>query len=403
MIPSNKSSLSFDRESFITDPYPIYDSLLQAEEPYWLEHHQGTSAKGIWLFSRYEDAVSIFKAQQGISKNIQVIRAEKYSSPFDFHLLFQDSSRHAHLRQLISEAFSQTAIEQLVPYTQMAISELLNSFSERENCDLIADFAEPLPLYVMSHVIGIPAKDLQQIRAWSIDLSEGFDSIVATPQSLLRQQVAMQAFMEYLEEFVDRPTPNSKANLAGHLIDAYKAGIISRDELLGMLSFLIFAGHETTIHLIGNTLFLLLKQTGEWQRLRSDSSMIPLAIEESLRFESPEQRSSFRITTEPLQIRHSVIDIGQQVGIIIGAANRDPREFEKPNVFDPTRRPNRHLAFGVGIHSCLGKLMARMQTQQALSHMTKRYSEIRLENLQPEWKKNTFFRGLASLQVKFRT
>jgi cytochrome P450 len=89
--------------------------------------------------------------------------------------------------------------------------------------------------------------------------------------------------------------------------------------------------------------------------------MIPLAIEESLRFESPEQRSSFRITTEPLQIRHSVIEVGQQVGIIIGAANRDPREFENPNVFDPTRRLNRHLAFGVGIHSCLGKLMARMQ------------------------------------------
>ena len=188
-------------------------------------------------------------------------------------------------------------------------------------------------------------------------------------------------------------------SMLSHLIDAHKQGAITLKELSGMVSFLLLAGHETTINLISSGLWLLLKHPEQSQLLRSRGDLLPSAVEEILRFESPAQRSTFRIATDPVEIGGFLVEPGQQISVIIGAANRDEAEFHNPGVFDIRRTPNRHLAFGQGVHSCLGKGLARAEARIAIGKIIEHLPSLRLVESTPLWRKNSFFRGLASLPV----
>jgi len=166
-----------------------------------------------------------------------------------------------------------------------------------------------------------------------------------------------------------------------------------------MTAFLLFAGHETTINLIGNGLWLLLSHPEQLQLLLEDSSLLPQAVEEILRYESPEQRTSFRIVLEPLEINGITMNPGDQIGVMIGSANHDEKEFENPELFDIQRKPNRHLAFGMGIHNCLGKTLARVEAQIAFAKLLEYLPALKLQETIPSWRKNSFFRGLKELKV----
>jgi cytochrome P450 len=178
---------------------------------------------------------------------------------------------------------------------------------------------------------------------------------------------------------------------------ANNQGLISDDELIAMVGFLIFAGHETTINLIGNGMNTLLRNQEQWQLLKNNPLLITSAVEEILRFESPEQRSSFRILKQNMTIAGHEVKAGEHIGVVIGAANRDAEVFSYPNQFDITRESNRHLAFGSGVHQCLGIHMAKLEAKIAIAAISQRMPDIRLLQDQPNWRRNSFFRGLETL------
>lgn len=398
---SNTAPNPIDRAKFFQDPYPFYRELRELRQPYWLGHAQVTSSPGVYLFSRYEDALAIFKETAKTSKNIRTIRPQGYTSAFDLNLLFQDGAAHVRLRRLVADCFNVRSIKRLEPYILETSDRLISQLMERSSFDLIHDFAEPLPMLVIARVMGIPTEDLPQIRHWSRDLGDGFDSLSATPDILQRQHAALWDFIAYVRGLIrSRPKSACEDDLLTRLAQAQACGEIAYEDLVGMFGFLLFAGHETAINLIGNGLWLLLTHPESWSTLRRQPELMPSAVEEILRFESPEQRTSFRIALEPIELTGHRLEPGDQFGAIIGAANRDPTEFADPETFDIQRTPNRHLAFGLGVHMCLGKLMARTEAALALSRLVARCPEIRLTDTVPRWRTNSFFRGLADLPAQ---
>ena len=254
---------------------------------------------------------------------------------------------------------------------------------------------------VIAKIIVIPNEDLEQIRSWSRDLGDGFDSLSSTPESLARQRVALKDFISYVQELIqNRRKGPDQDDLLAHLLQSQAHNEIEHDDLVGMVGFLLFSGHETTINLIGNGLWLLLKYPASWSTLRDQPELMPSAVEEILRFESPVQRTTFRIAVEPIELAGHRLEPGDQFGAIIGAANRDPSAFVDPDTFDIRRTPNRHLAFGLGVHMCLGKVLARTEATVALRRLAERCPAIELMDAIPRWRPNSFFRGLSGLPAR---
>lgn len=389
--------LNLNQPDFFQNPYPYYAQIRASERPFWLPHNQKTACKGVWLFGCYADAVTLFRQTGGVSKNIRAVRSPGSSTPFDLAMLHRDAPDHLRLRRLVAGYFSVQYLSQLEPHIAVVADTLIRDLRGKDRFDLVADFAEQLPLRVIGRLIGVPASDMPRIRAWSLELAEGFDSVLASDAVLQGQQSALLAFLAYVEQLVARKSNARTDDLLGFLLNAEDEGKIRHDELIGMVGFLLFAGHETTINLIGSGLWLLLSHPEQWALLQRQPALMPSAVEEILRFESPEQRSSFRIAEEPLELAGMRMEPGQQLGIIIGAANRDETEFANPDCFDIQRTPNRHLAFGLGIHSCLGNTLARLEARVALSRMQALCPSLRLLNEPPQWRRNSFFRGLEVL------
>ena len=399
-MPSRTIDFSIDFETFSQDPYPLYTQIRESGQPYYLTHSSSTTSPGVWLFSRYEDAFLIFKEASKASKNIQRIREKGFSSAFDHNLLFTDGEKHLHLRRLVANYFNVDAIQRLEPFISETTERLIADFQGRSTVDLIRDFAEPLPLLVIAHLMGIPKTDIQQIRLWSRDLGDGFDSFSLTPERIKQQHIALTEFISYIRDLLnERHQRPASDDLIASLSMACTRGELDPDACIGMIGFLLFAGHETTINLIGNGLWLLLSHPSSWDALKRHPEGIPSAIEEILRFESPEQRTSFRIALEPIDVGGYRLEPGDQFGAIIGAANRDPSIFDHPEIFDIRRQPNRHLAFGLGVHLCLGKLMARTEASIALDRLLNMGRNIELKDATAHWRHNSFFRGLAKLPV----
>lgn len=391
--------LNLNRPEFFQDPYPYYAALRAQREPLWLplSHDEDNSSIGVWLFSRYSDALSIFKQSSRTSKNIRSIRSPDAATAFDLHMLHRDGQDHLRLRRLVSDFFSLQYLRRLEPRMRMVAKELVREIRQASQADLMAKLAEPMPLRLIAELIGVPQDDMPRVRNWSLALGEGFDSVRISSDIRARQREALLGFLEYLRGLIEDKRHAPDHSLLSFLIGAEQDGQLSEDELLAMMGFLLFAGHETTVNLIGNGLWLLLTHPEQWQQLQREPSLIPSAVEEILRYESPEQRTSFRIVVEPMDIEGTRMEPGQQVGVIIGAANRDEVEFENPEVFDVRRSPNRHLAFGTGIHNCLGKTLARLEARIAIAAVLEELPNLRLMDTLPVWRENSFFRGLSSL------
>ena len=395
-------SLNLNHPEFFQNPYPYYAQLRSTGRPFWLPHEQESSSQGVWLFSRYADALAIFKQTTAISKNIRAIRPPGTSTPFDLHVLHRDGADHLRLRRLVADYFSIQHLNHIESRIQNVADALVRGMKEKCAFNLIADFAEQMPLLTIANLIGVPAEDMPQVRTWSLALGDGFDSVLTTREVIERQKHALLAFLDYAREMIETKRRHPDNSLLGYITAAEKEGEITHDELIAMTGFLLFSGHETTINLIGNGLWLLLSNPDQWRLLQREPKHMSSAIEEILRYESPEQRTSFRITVEPLEINGARMEPGQQVGIIIGAANRDDEEFANPDIFDIRRNPQRHLAFGLGIHNCLGKTLARTEARIAFSKIIEHLPTLRLVESRPSWRKNSFFRGLESLPARLK-
>ena len=393
-------TIDFNDPAFLGDPYPVYRQLRESGGPYWLAQKQPIKSRGIWLFSRHDEVVDILKLEPPLSKQISRVRASGETSPLDISMLQQDPPEHTRLRNLVKQAFTPGQVQALKPRIVQITDELITRIAGRGTGDFIADIASPLPFMVLAVLLGVPFEDYGRFYHWITNILIGFDSFTANRESLNRQKQSMQEFINYFNRLIVQRRQQPRDDLISTLVEVRdQHDKLNTDELLGMCVLFLVAGYETTVNLFGTGLYTLLRHPEHLELLKQHPENLPAAIEEMLRFESPLQRSTFRITTEACEVGGKHLQEGEQVCALIGAANRDPDQFPEPDTFDISRTPNRHLAFGAGIHTCLGAALARTEARIAFARILERLPNIRLASQQPEWNKTTFFRGFRCLPV----
>lgn len=383
---------------FRTNPYPFYD-LLRANVPvfHW-------DVWNIWFLSRYEDCNALLRDprlghgdQWGTPPPQQRALVEMQSR----WLLMKNPPDHRRLRSLVHKAFTPRRVEQMRQQIQAITDSLLDRVQATGQADLIADVAYPLPVTVIAEMLGIPAQDHDQFHAWSDDLARSLD-LIDVPEVYDRASRSAEALTDYLREIAAVRRRQPQDDLLSALILAEEGeGRLSEEEVYATCALLLIAGHETTINLIGNGLLALLQHPDQLHRLRQNPDLIHTAIEEMLRYDSPVQLTS-RISFEPIELDGQTIPAYQQVAFLLGAANHDPACFAEPHHFDIGRDPNPHLAFGNGIHYCLGAPLARMEGAIAINTLLRRLPDLALAADNPEYRDNYVLRGLKSLPVTFK-
>jgi cytochrome P450 len=269
--------------------------------------------------------------------------------------------------------------------------------------DLIEEFAYPIPVNVICEMLGVPVEDHEQFKGWSLDLARGLDSIMLGPDSdvVKRSGKAREGLSSYFRQLIGERRSAPRGDLLSALIAAEEAGDkLSEPELVAMCILLLVAGHETTVNLIGNGVLALLRHPDQLRQLRERPDLIGSAVEELLRYDGPVQRTA-RTSSEDVTIGNRTIPGGAIVMPFIGAADRDPAQFRDPDRLDITRTENRHIAFGLGIHFCLGAPLARIEGQIAISTLVNRMPKLALAVERPEHRQSLTLRGLTALPVSF--
>jgi cytochrome P450 len=385
--------------AFVADPYPTYQRL-RAEDPV---HH---SPMGFWVLTRYEDVVAALRDPRLAKEAIAAFVAARFGAPvpaMGLSMLDRDPPDHTRLRSLVSKAFTPRVVEGLRPRIQQIVDGLLAGVRDAGTMDLIEEFAYPIPVNVICEMLGVPVEDHERFKGWSLDIARGLDSILLPTDSEVpkRSAAARTGLAEYFRELIARRRAAPRADLLSALIAAEEAGDkLSENELLATCILLLIAGHETTVNLIGNGTLALLRHPDQLRRLRDNPALIGTAIEELLRFDGPVQRTA-RIPSEDVVINGRKIPKGEMVMPFIGAADRDPAQFPEPDRLDIGRIDNRHIAFGWGIHFCLGAPLARVEGQIAINTLVQRLPDLALATESPEFRQSLTLRGLKSLPVKF--
>ncbi len=402
---SETSEVSFSpfNPAFLSDPYPTYHFLRNEDPVHW---SPGVNA---WLLTRYRDAMAALRDTRlgREPRNVEGVEDTKPSQPPGAFrqmqlqwLVFRDPPDHSRLRSLLNKAFTHRVAERLRPKIQEVADDLLDRVQAARRMDVIADYAFPLPVIVIAELLGVPVEDRHQLRQWANDLVGAID-ITETPEVIERAGNVTLQFYDYLRDLLHQRRSNPKDDLMSALIIAEEQGeSLSEDELLGMCVFLLLAGHDTTLSLVGNGMLSLLRHPDQLEKLRRDPTLITTAVEEFLRYESPVQLT-FRLALVDIEIGGKPIQKGQYVCIGFGAANRDPDQFPEPDRLNVARHPNRHLAFGGGIHFCPGAPLGQMEGQIAISTLLRRMPNLQLESNQAAWRRMVVFRGLKTLPVSF--
>jgi pimeloyl-[acyl-carrier protein] synthase len=395
------SAVRFDPmdPEFIEDPYPTYHRL-RREDPVF------QSPLGFWVLTRYEDVVAALRDPRLAKQAIASVVAARFGTPVPavgLSMLDRDPPDHTRLRGLVSKAFTPRVVEGLRPHIQSIVDDLLARVEGQRSMDLIEEFAYPLPVIVICQMLGVPVEDRDRFRQWGLDIARGLDTIMLPPDSEVgrRSTAARQALADYFRALIAERRVRPRPDLLSDLIAAEEAGDkLSTDELLATCILLLVAGHETTVNLIGNGTLALLRHPAELGRLREDPGLIGSAVEELLRYDGPVQRTA-RIPSEDVTFGDRTIPKGELVMPFIGAADRDPAQFPDPDRLDIGRADNRHIAFGWGIHFCLGAPLARLEGQIAIGTLVQRLPELALAADRPEHRLSLTLRGLVSLPVSF--
>lgn len=396
--------LDFNNPAFKRDPYPAY-AQMRREQP--LARIVTPDGLPIWFVTRYDDVLQVLKDPRFVKDFRSVMTSEQLANippvPHSLQilnatLLDRDPPDHTRLRTLVSQAFTPRTVEQLRPRVQAIADELLDAVADRREIDLIDTYAFPLPIMVISEMLGIPHADRDQFRRWSNVLVHGSFEMQAHADEL----AAADAFVDYLRALVAARRSSPRDDLVSGLVQAEEQGDkLGEDELIAMIFLLLVAGHETTVNLIGNGVLALLRHPDQLALLKRDPTLIIGGIEELLRHDGPVETSSPRFAREDVPIGEHVIRRGEMVLVILDSASRDDAHFVQPDDLDITRERNRHLAFGHGIHYCLGAPLARIEGQIAINTLLRRCPDLRLA-VDPEqlvWRPGMLIRGLVSLPV----
>lgn len=372
------------------DPYALYRTLPPVFRSELVQ---------AWVLTKHADVVAVlsdrtFSADRTKSERFQGL------VPDDFprSLLGLDPPDHTRLRTLVTKAFTPRMVEHLRGRIEVLVGQLLDTMEGRNEADFIEDFAYPLPVNVIAEMLGVPASDWELFRGWSKILAASLDPLL--PMSQYDEAVtARKGLVDYLKVIVAARRSKPTDDLISGLIAAEERGDMFNDtELLTMLVLLLVAGHETTVNLLGNGLVALMRNRDQWDRLSAHPELAERAVEEMLRYDSPVQLTS-RVATEPRQFGGETINEQQTVITLTGAANRDPDAFADPDRLDLGRQPNPHVAFGRGIHFCLGAPLARLEGQIAFNMLARRFPGIELAG-PPVWKPTVVLRGPAKLSVR---
>jgi pimeloyl-[acyl-carrier protein] synthase len=387
------------------DPYPLYHRL-RAEDPV----HR--SPLGFWVLTRHADVLAVLRDPRMSrdprrSERVELLRASAEvdellaSEEAAPSMLFVDPPDHTRLRTLVNKAFTPAAVERLRPRVEEIVGGLLDRVAGVGAMDVVEELAYPLPVTVICELFGVPEADRDRFRAWSRGLVHLLDPLVAA-DALERALQARQALRDYLHGVIAERRAHPTGDLLSALIAAEDEGHqLSEAELVSMCVLLLVAGHETTVNLIANGTLALLRDPGARARLQADAALARGAVEELLRYDSPVQFTS-RHALADLDVGGRQVRAGETVVAVLGAANRDPAQFPDPDRLDLARAPNRHVAFGGGIHFCLGAPLARMEAAIAIPALLARLPGLALGPRPPVRRDTVTLRGLASLPVTFQ-
>ena len=386
---------------FHANPYPFYRRLRE-EDPVH------ASPLGIWVLTRYDDAVAVLRdarfGREGIAELAEARLGPGRTRPTNTRdMLFRDPPDHTRLRALVSRAFTPRVVEAMRPHIQEIVDGLLDRVEDARGMDIIEDLAYPLPVRVICEMMGVPTSDQEIFRRWSADIARSLDAALfpADSEVVTRGQAATDALRDYFRALIDVRRKDPRPDLLTGLIAAEEQGDkLSEAELLSTCILLLIAGHETTVNLIGNGLLALLQNPAQQRLLADDPALIQTGVEELLRYDGPVQRTS-RMAMADVEIGGKQIPKGSVVVAAIGAANRDPACFADPERLDVTRKDNRHIAFGFGIHFCLGAPLARIEGQVAIGTLLRRMPALKLCSDTPQWRESSVLRGLKTLPVTF--
>ena len=384
MLPIDRVDISSSR--FKANPYPLY-ARLRTEAPVCRTILPDKQIA--WLVTRYDDVAAVLKDDRFTKVRGRTLTPEQaarepwmpeFVRPLAQHMLDRDPPDHTRLRSLVQKAFTPKLIEDLRDRVQTLTDTLLDKARRTGRIELIRDYAQPLPTTIIAEMLGVPARDRHKFQHWSniivASLGNNWYRLLSVPY--------LWAFLRYIRKLIRTRKEALRDDLVSALIEAHEASDhLSEDEVVSMIFLLLIAGHETTVNLIGNGVLALLENPRAMTQLRDDPSLIKTAVEELLRYDGPLATATERFAREDVTIAGITIPRGELVLAVLLSANRDERQFNRPDSLDLTREPNRHVAFGLGTHYCLGAPLARLEGQIAINTLLRRAPDLRL-NIPPD-------------------
>jgi cytochrome P450 len=391
-------SLDLLDPAFITDPYPALARLREESPVVWHE------ASGLWLVSSHEH-VSVALRDRRFGRLWTDRAPFETFEPFNVlhrnQMMENEPPKHTTLRRLVSKAFARGHVERLRPRIAELAGALLDQVAADGAMDLIADYAEPLPVAVIAELLGVPESDRDLLRPWSQSIVRMYE-YGRTPEVEAEAVQASVEFAAYMRELAAVRKADPKDDLVSHLASMEDGGDrLSEDEVVASAILLLNAGHEATVNGFGNGLVALFRNPDQLERLRKDPSLLELGIEEMFRYDTPSQLFE-RTAIEDVELGGQTIRAGEKVAVLLGAANRDPAVFDAPDTFDVGRTNNPHVTFGAGIHFCLGAPLARLEIQTSLPLLLERMPRLELAD-SPELRPTFVLRGYSRIPVTFET
>ena len=386
----------------LANPYPLYHRLRTEAPVHWDPYLHA------WVVTRYEDVVTVlhhFSANRTPTPEqfaaMDLPELGPIAQMMTRQMLFMDAPAHTRLRGLASMAFTPARVEVLRSHIRSILDDLMAPLLRAGRMDVIEDLAAPLPAMVTAEMLGVPTSDCDQLKAWSADFAEVLGNFQHNPDRASRTLKCVEEMTVYFREAIRRLTTEPREGLINSFMTAEIDGDrLTEDEIIANSIVTMVGGQETTTNLIGNGVLSLLRNPAELQRLRGDLSLIPSAVEELLRYESPSQHTA-RICPENTELGGKLIRKGQAVIAVMGAGNRDPERFPDPDRLDLRRTDNRHLAFGWASHFCFGAALARIEGQLVFEALASRTANLALEPGPIVWRENLGLRGLTALPVTF--